>query len=267
MLRLAFDQRRDDDDPGRRARRGMARRCYGCACRTAPEVVQDRIARRVAGEWPPAHCGEARPALGRSTPVLPSVCASAGTRSRRPTRTTCAGCSGRASRSSPCKAAPGVAALAAMTATRRPRPRANPRGSAPAGALAVPADRRLRVPVRLPHRRAARAGRHGRVAVRAALRRAERLRRAARPRRRRLPPRAVRHDRPGRAALRAGHEHRRDDVDDAVRLARRARRADDRPVAGQRATRRRTRARRPTPTPTACSCARSRASRAACRSS
>ncbi len=58
------------------------------------------------------------------------------------------------------------------------------------GAVAVPADRRLRVPVRLPHRRARRAGRHDRLALRAALRLAERVRRAARPRRGRLPLRA-----------------------------------------------------------------------------
>ena len=56
--------------------------------------------------------------------------------------------------------------------------------------LAVPADRRLRLPVGLPHRRARRARRHRRVAVPAALRRPERLRRDPRPQRRRLPPRA-----------------------------------------------------------------------------
>ncbi len=99
-----------------------------------------------------------------------------------------------------------------------------------AGQLAVPADRLLRLPVGLPHRRARRTRRHDRVAVRAALRLAERLRLAAGPRRRRLPARPLRHDRPRRAPLRAGHQHRRDDVDDAVGLARRARRAGDRPV-------------------------------------
>ena len=55
------------------------------------------------------------------------------------------------------------------------------------GALAVPADRRLRVPVRLPHRRAAGARRVDRLAVRAAVRRTERVRLAARPRGRPVP--------------------------------------------------------------------------------
>ena len=60
-----------------------------------------------------------------------------------------------------------------MTATRRTRPRANARPHVHKPArLAVPADRRLRVPVGLPHRRAAGAERDDRVAVRAALRRA-----------------------------------------------------------------------------------------------
>ena len=79
-----------------------------------------------------------------------------------------------------------------MTATRRTRPRANARGH-----VRQPAARRSR---RSPTTRSSRtatparcrAGRHGRVAVPAALRRAERLRCAARPRRRRLPPRPLR---------------------------------------------------------------------------
>ena len=85
-------------------------------------------------------------------------------------------------------------------------------------AVAVPADRRVRVPVRLPHRRADRAGRLGRLAVRAQLRLAQRVRQPARP--------------PGAAAsgwgrsastshrprLRAGHQRDGDDVEDAQRL-------------------------------------------------
>ena len=54
----------------------------------------------------------------------------------------------------------------------------------PALRLAVPADRRLRLPVGLPHRRAGRPRRLDRVAVPAALRLAVGVRRAARPRRR-----------------------------------------------------------------------------------
>ena len=61
------------------------------------------------------------------------------------------------------------------------------------GAVAVPADRRVRVPVQLPHRRARRARRRDRLAVRPALRLAERLRQPARPGGRVLPLRAVRH--------------------------------------------------------------------------
>ncbi len=58
----------------------------------------------------------------------------------------------------------------------RPRRADRPEDAERGGAVAVPADRRLRVPVRLPHRRARRARRRDRLAVRAALRRAERVR-------------------------------------------------------------------------------------------
>ena len=74
-------------------------------------------------------------------------------------------------------------AIGAGSGTPRDRARAR---------LAVPADRRLRVPVGLPHRRARRLRRLDRVDVPAALRLAERVRRAARPRRRQLARRAVR---------------------------------------------------------------------------
>ena len=104
----------------------------------------------------------------------------------------------------------GVMSTAAATASRDRRARAE-RG----GAVAVPADRRLRVPVGLPHRRAGRARRRDRLAVRAALRLAERVRHAARPRGRHVPARAVRDQRPGRARLRAGHEHAGHDLEDA----------------------------------------------------
>ena len=57
------------------------------------------------------------------------------------------------------------------------------------GAVAVPADRRLRLPLQLPHRRARRPGRRDRLAVRPGLRLAERLRQPARPRGRLLPAR------------------------------------------------------------------------------
>ena len=139
----------------------------------------------------------------------------------------------------------------------------------PGAALAVPADRRLRVPVGLPHRRARRAGRLDRLAVRPALRR----RRAcsarcstARPGSFRFG--AVRHQRARRrATYEPGTNIARDDVAHADRLGRRARRADDGPAPAARTRSRRTRGRRPTTTPTTCSSARSSASRAASRSS
>ncbi len=82
---------------------------------------------------------------------------------------------------------------------RRRRPaRARVRRAERGGAVAVPADRRLRVPVGLPHRRARRARRRDRLAVRAALRRAERVRHAARPRGGHVPARAVRDQPPVR---------------------------------------------------------------------
>ena len=106
-------------------------------------------------------------------------------------------------------------------ARRRPRRLARPvgrvmthaprRSAAPerGRAVAVPADRRLRVPLQLPHRRARRARRGGRLALRAALRLAERVRHACSTAQAgALPARAVRHQRPDGAHLRARDEHR-----------------------------------------------------------
>ena len=115
--------------------------------------------------------------------------------------------------------------------------RRTPSGRTPqsaARAVAVPADRRLRVPLRLPHRRARRAGRLDRLAVRA---RAS-TRRAcsaacSTAQAGLLPARAVRHQPPHRAGVRAGHERAGDDVEDADGLGRGARRADDGPVRGR----------------------------------
>ena len=124
----------------------------------------------------------------------------------------------------------GTAVGGVMTAVdgapRRARGRAPERGRA----LPVPADRVLRLPLELPHRRARGAGRRHRVAVRAGLRLAQRVRDAARPPGRLLPDRAVRDRRPHVARLRAGHEHARHDVAHAERLDRRPRRADDGPA-------------------------------------
>jgi hypothetical protein len=101
--------------------------------------------------------------------------------------------------------------------------------------LAVPADRRLRLPVGLPHRRARRLRRLDRVDVPAALRLAVDLRRAARPRRRQLAGGPLWRLRAGRPALHPGHEHDRDDLDDPAGLAAGGRRAHDRAVARQQA--------------------------------
>ena len=134
-------------------------------------------------------------------------------------------------------------------------------------AVAVHADRRLRVPVGLPHGRAGGARRRDRLAVRPALRLPERVRHAARPRGGRLPARAVRDQRPARAHLRAGHERA-----DARRGTRRragwssaTRSSSARGTARTRS--RRTPGRRPTTTPSTCWCAPPSASRAPSRSS
>ena len=133
------------------------------------------------------------------------------------------------------RAGPGAGGRAGPAPRRRHGPRQGGGADAVPGAadavLAVPGDRRLRLPLRLPHRRAGRSRRHGRVALPAALRLAERLRRPARPVRGRLAVRPVQHGQAGRPPLRAGHEHRRDDLDDADRLDDRSRRTDPRQVA------------------------------------
>ena len=75
-----------------------------------------------------------------------------------------------------------------------------------------------------------------------------------------LPVRPVRDQPSDRARLRARHERARDDLEDAGRLDRRPRRADDGPDATDEDESRRTPGRRPTTTPTTCSCAPSSAS-------
>ena len=97
--------------------------------------------------------------------------------------------------------------------------------------LAVPADRRLRVPLRLPHERARGPGRLDRLAVRAALRLAQRVRLPARSPGRLVPAGPVRDQRANRPDLRAGDERPRHHVEDAHRLGPGARRPDDGPAA------------------------------------
>ena len=100
------------------------------------------------------------------------------------------------------------------------RPGAAERGRA----LAVPADRGLRVPVRLPHRRPRRPRRRDRLAVHPVLRRPQRLRQPPRPGGGLLPLRPVRDLPPDGTRLPAGDERLRDHVEDAVGLGHRARR-------------------------------------------
>ena len=115
--------------------------------------------------------------------------------------------------------------MSADAARRAPQSAAAP--------VALPADRRLRVPLGLPHRRARGTGRRDRLALRARLRRAERLRQPARPPGGVLPARRRSASTIPPRALRAGNQRARDDVEDADRLDRRPRRADHR-AAGAR---------------------------------
>ena len=96
---------------------------------------------------------------------------------------------------------------------------------------------------------AGRARRLGRLAVRSPVRLAERVRQPARPGGGAVPVRPVRHQRADRPPLRAGHQRAGDDVEDAVGLGRRARRADDGSEHRARTPSRRTPGRRPTTTP------------------
>ena len=98
----------------------------------------------------------------------------------------------------------------------------------------VPADRRLRVPVRLREHLPDLVGRFGGVAVRAAARLAQRVRRDPGPRRRALPARALRRVGARRAALPARQPDPGDHLADPHRLDDRARRAGDGPVARHR---------------------------------
>ena len=97
--------------------------------------------------------------------------------------------------------------------------------------LALPADRRLRLPVELPHQRARGPGRRGRLAVRAALRLAQRVRLSARSPGRLVPGGAVRDQRAHGPRLRAGDERPLHHVEDAHRLGAGARRPDHGPPA------------------------------------
>ena len=125
------------------------------------------------------------------------------------------------------------------------------------GAVAVPADRRLRVPVGLPHRRARRARRRRSTgcASRASTRRAC-SGRCSTARRATSGSGRSAINVPASARLRARHEHRSITTwKTPTRLGRRPRRADAWARAAARTRSRRTPGRRPTTTPTTCSCA------------
>ena len=116
----------------------------------------------------------------------------------------------------------GVRRLAPARGWRHDRRGAPERGSA----LPVPAHRRLRVPVQLPHRRPGRARRRDRLALRPPLRLAQRLRDPARPSGGLLPVRTLRDQPPDSAGIRAGIQRPDDDLEDTVGLDRGPRRAD-----------------------------------------
>ena len=113
--------------------------------------------------------------------------------------------------------------------------RNNPRGAAErGGAFAVSAHCGVRLSLELSHGRVDRGRRGGRLAVRPVVRLAEHLREPARPAGRLVPARPVRDQPPDVADLRPGDKRARDDLEDAPRLDRRARRADDGPDPGAR---------------------------------
>ena len=128
--------------------------------------------------------------------------------------------------------------------------------------VAVPPDRRLRLPLELPHRRAGRPGRRDRLAVRPALRLTEHLRHDPGPPGRLLPVRPVRRLHAGARAVRAGDQRAGHHLAGPRRLDGRARRAHARAAPDGGHASRRTRGRRSTTTPTICSSARSSASTA-----
>src|SRR5436190_1336089 len=76
------------------------------------------------------------------------------------------------------------------------------------GTVPVSADRVVRVPLQLPHRRTRGPGRSDRLALHSLLRRAQHLRQPARPRGRLLPLRPVRDQPPSGSRLRAGQRFR-----------------------------------------------------------
>ena len=129
--------------------------------------------------------------------------------------------------------------------------------------LAVPADRELRVPVRLRVQLPDLARGRRRVDVRPAARLAEHLRVDPRPRRRLVPRRPARHPGPVGTPVPARHPRAGDDVADADRLARScATRWSWARGTTRRSAPRRTAARPPTTTPSTSCCAPSRASAA-----
>ena len=197
-----------------RARHGVRRRGRG-----GPDAVRG-AAPRGAGRR--EHCASRARTRSRSSGGSCSRCS---TRRHRCTRTRPdRGARTRRTSSSPAPAA----GTGRGSRHERLRDREATGAAERGGAVAVPADRRLRVPVELPHGRARRARRRDRLALRAGVRLAERVRQPARPPGRVLPVRAVRRStiRP-HAQLRARHERARDDLEDADRLGRRPRRADD----------------------------------------
>ena len=192
--------------PGVRASRAArARRRTRCCCTRRWSATAGASSARTASRRPGGSCSRCSTPLPRST------------RTRR----------GRGVRAPRTTSSPGTAAGTSRGCRheRDERDDAAERGRP----LALPADRRLRVPLRLPHERARGPGRLDRLAVRAALRLAERVRLPARSPGRLVPARAVRDQRAHGPHLRAGDQRPRHHVEDAHRLGPRARRPDDGP--------------------------------------
>ena len=224
--------------PGRRGRDARTRCCCTRRCSATARASSARTAsRRRGGSW--SRC---------STPRRRCIPTSPGRGDRRP-RT-------------PWSRATVAGTTRGWRHDRRPRRRGSSQSLVPP--VAVPADRRLRVPVGLPHRRARRAGRLDRLALRAQLRRrracsarswtAGRDRSGFGPFGINAP--AARSYVPGTNVLTTTWHTPTGWI--VVRDA-----LDDGPEPPARTRSRRTRGRRPTRTPSTCWSARSSASRAA----
>ena len=228
-------------------RAARARRRTRCCCTRRWSATPPASRARTASRRPGGSCSRCSTRRRPSTPTRPAPGARARPTSSSPA--TAAGTSRGSRLSSPPRTGSGDAP--SRSANRDAAPQSAAR------TVAVPADRRLRVPLRLPHRRAvAPDGSIDWLCV-PALRRPERVRQPARPRGRLVPASArSASTHPTARAYVPGTNVLRDDLEDADGLGRRPRRADDRaarrrghghaahPAAGRRRRRAHARAHR-----------------------